>query len=58
MKSITNTSLQAFQLFLDFPEGIKAIFIKPKETLVVPSSAVSRQCTIMSKRKLLKIKSV
>lgn len=58
MKSITNTSLQCFEIYLDFPEGTKTVFLKPKHTVVVPAMALSRQCMVMSKRKQLKIKSV
>jgi len=58
MKSITNTSLQTFQVFLDYPTGVKSVFLKPHQTIVVPEKAVSRQCSIMNKRKILRIKSV
>ena len=58
MKSITNTSLQTFEIYLDYPTGVKTIFLKPRETFIVPSGAISRQCRVMSKRKILTIKSV
>jgi len=58
MKSITNTSLQTFEIYLDYPVGVKTIFLKPHETIVVPPGSISRQCMIMSKRKILTIKSV
>jgi hypothetical protein len=58
MKSITNTSLQTFQVFLDYPTGVKSVFLKPQQTIVVPEKSVSRQCNIMNKRKILRIKSV
>lgn len=57
MKSITNHSLQTFQIFLKFPQGSKSVFIKPKETIVVPESAISRQIRIMENRRVIKIKS-
>lgn len=56
MKSITNDSLQAFQIFLDYPGGSRSVFIQPKETLVVPSSAISKQVSIMASRRILKVK--
>jgi len=58
MKSITNTSLQTFEIFLNYAGGPRSIFLEPKATMVVPSSAISEQCLVMSKRKILKIKSV
>lgn len=58
MKSITNESLQAFQIFLQYPQGVKAVFIKPKETIAVPGSAITQQCEVMAARKILKIRTV
>jgi hypothetical protein len=58
MKSITNTSLQTFEIYLDYPKGVKTIFLKPHETFIVPSGAISRQCRVLSKRRILTIKSV
>jgi len=58
MKSITNTSLQTFEIYLNYPTGIKTVFLKPHETFIVPSGSISRQCIVMSKRKILTIKSV
>lgn len=58
MKSITNDSLQAFQIFLNYPKGIRGVFIKPKETLVVPAGAVSKQVSVMAARRILKVREV
>lgn len=58
MKAITNESLQTFQIFLSYPSGVRSIHIKPKQTLVVPSSAVTEQVELMSRRKIVKIKEV
>jgi hypothetical protein len=58
MKSITNESLQAFQIFLRYPKGVQSMFIKPKETVVVPGSAITQQCEVMASRKILKIRTV
>jgi hypothetical protein len=56
MKSITNDSLQAFQIFLNYPTGVRSIFIAPKQTLVVPGSSISKQVTVMASRRILKVR--
>lgn len=58
MKSLTNDSLQSFQIFLNYATGPKAVFIQPKETLVVPDNAVTKQCKNLSSRKILRIKTI
>lgn len=56
MKSITNDSFQAFQIFVRYPKGLTSIRLKPKESIVVPSSAITDQCMTMARRKLIKIR--
>jgi hypothetical protein len=58
MKSITNDSLQSFQIFLNYSTGTKAVFIQPKATLVVPDNAITKQCKNLSNRKILKIRNI
>lgn len=58
MKSITNTSLQAFEIYLKYPKKDVRIYLQPKKTIVVPSSSLSEQCLTLYKRRLLRIKSV
>lgn len=58
MKSITNDSLQSFQIYLNYPTGTKAVSIGPKRTLVVPDSAITKQCKNLSNRKILRITNV
>jgi hypothetical protein len=56
MKAITNESLQSFNIFLSYPSGVKSVYIKPKETLVVPAPAVTDQVELMARRRILKIR--
>ena len=58
MKSITNDSLQSFQIFLNYTTGTKAVSILPKETLVVPDNTITKQCKNLSNRKILKIRNI
>jgi HKD family nuclease len=58
MKSITNKSLQSFEVYLKYPKKSVCIHLEPKMTIVVPSSALTDQCLTLSKRHLLKIRSV
>jgi len=58
MKSITNDSLQSFQIYLNYTTGTKAVSIAPKQTIVVPEAAITKQCRNLSNRKILRIKTV
>lgn len=58
MKSITNDSLQSFQIYLNYSTGTKAVSIGPKATLVVPDNAITKQCKNLCNRKILRIKTV
>lgn len=58
MKSITNDSLQAFQLFVMYPKGMTTIRLKPKQSIVVPDTAITEQCRILAGRKQIKIKNI
>lgn len=57
MKSITNHSLQGFEIFLkQGSTALKSVHLLPRQSIVVPESAISEQILAMSKRKILKIK--
>ena len=55
MKSITNQSLQTFQIFLEYSNGPRSVYLKPKQTIVVPEQVISKQVRIMESHKHLKI---
>ena len=52
MKSITNDSLQSFEIYLKYPTGTKSVFIEPKQTIVVPANSITKQCENLSFRKI------
>jgi hypothetical protein len=58
MKSITNDSLQSFEIYLKYPTGTKSVFIGPKETIVVPANSITKQCENLNFRKILRIRTV
>jgi hypothetical protein len=55
MRTVTNQSLQSFQVFFSTPSGVQSYRIKPKKSIVVPESYLTDQVKTMAKRKLLKI---
>jgi len=56
MKSITNDSLQSFEILFNYQNGPRRVWLKPKQTIVVPETAVSQQCLLMARRRILRIK--
>lgn len=58
MKSITNDSLQAFEITLHFATGAERRWLGPKETIVVPAAAIGQQIALMAQRRILRIRSV
>ena len=56
MKQLTNESLQTLEVYLEYPNRIKTVFLHPKTTIVVPSNSITNQCRILSKRKVLTIR--
>lgn len=58
MKSITNDSLQAFEITLYFPDKVERRWLGPKQTIVVPASSLSPQVGLMAKRRILRIRTV
>ena len=56
MKVITNTSLQAFEIYLRTPKGDTPVWIKPRQSVVVPKVYVSEQIHNLINRRLLSVK--
>jgi len=56
MKSITNNSLQSFDVFLMTERGIETVWMTPKKTIVVPESYITDQIKNCAKRRIFKIK--
>lgn len=56
MKSITNDSLQTFEIYLSWPKGVSSVRLRPKHSIVVPASAITEQCKVLFRRKLIKIR--
>jgi len=55
MKIIKNETNQGFEIYLKTNDGQTAIWLKPKEKMIVEDSAISEQLVVLSKRKLLRI---
>jgi hypothetical protein len=55
MKIIKNETTQGFEVYLNTTEGRKAVWLKPKQRIVVADSAISEQVVNLSQRKLLRI---
>jgi hypothetical protein len=56
MKSITNDSLQGFEIHFRTPKGNTTKWLKPKETIVVPASYITEQVKNMQRMRLLRVK--
>jgi len=56
MKSITNESLQGFEIHISTPTGTITRWLKPKETIVVPTFYITEQVKNMQKMQLLRLK--
>lgn len=55
MKAVKNETTQGFELFINTTEGQKAIWLKPKQRIILEDSAISEQLREFNKRKLIKI---
>lgn len=55
MKRIKNDSHQGFSIFLNTDKGCKEVYLKPGESIVVPSYFVSEQVETLHKRRIFKI---
>jgi len=58
MKSITNDSLQAFEINVAYPTGTQRVWLGPKKTIVVPATAITPQCDLMARRRILRIRNI
>jgi threonyl-tRNA synthetase len=56
MKVITNNSLQAFEIYLKTPKGDKPVWIRPKQSVVVPLGYVSDQIDTLINRRMLSVR--
>ena len=55
MKSITNTSIQSFEIYLSTNKGAEVYWLKPQETIVVPASYLSEQVNTLIARRILRV---
>lgn len=55
MKRIKNDSLQTFVIYLMTETGEKEMYMKPKDSIVVPQSYITEQVKNLQKRRLFKI---
>ena len=58
MKSITNTSLQSWNLPFRTPQGVKTFFLTPKKTIKVPASYLTEDVIRYQQRNLIKIQDI
>ena len=56
MRSITNDSLQSFEVYFRTPKGAKSHWLAPRETIVVPKSYITEQIENMQRMRLLRVK--
>ena len=55
MKSITNTSIQSFEVYFKTDKGPEIYWLKPQETVVVPPSYLTEQIHTLAKRRILRV---
>jgi hypothetical protein len=55
MKSITNTSIQSFEIYFTTDKGPESYWLQPQETVVVPQSYFSDQIRLLTKRRILRV---
>lgn len=55
MKTITNQSLQSWEIFFQTQKGCESYRIKPRKSVVVPESYITDQIKTMARRRLLKV---
>jgi len=58
MKQVTNTSLQSWSLPFTTPEGVKSIYLTPKQSVTVPSAWITEYIIRYQQRSLISIKNV
>lgn len=55
MKIIKNETTQGFEVYLNTSQGIKSVWLNPKQKLVVEESAITTQLLTLNKRKIVRI---
>jgi hypothetical protein len=55
MKRIQNDSLQTFAIYLMTESGEKELYLRPKDSIVVPQSYITEQVKNLQRRRLFKI---
>ena len=55
MKSITNTSIQSFEIYLITSKGPEVYWLRPQETIVVPAKYLSEQVNTLVQRRILRV---
>ena len=55
MKTISNQSLQSFEIYLLTEQGSETYWLQPDEYITVPETYISPQINLMVKRRLLRI---
>ena len=55
MKSITNTSIQSFEIYFKTDKGPETYWLQPQETIVVPTSYITEQVNILMRRRILRV---
>ena len=55
MKSITNTSIQSFEIYFSTNKGPEIYWLKPQETIVVPVTYLTEQIHTLAKRRILRV---
>jgi len=58
MRSITNTSLQSFEIYLTTYKGPETYWLCPQETVVVPISYLTEQINTLAKRRHIRVQNV
>lgn len=58
MTSVTNTSLQSFEIYLNTEKGAKTHWLKPQETLVIPNHYISSQLENLIKRRICRVQNI
>jgi hypothetical protein len=56
MKMITNECVQSLEVYLTSIGGAKRIWMRPRETVVVPSSFISSQIQNLTQKRLLSVR--
>lgn len=55
MKIIKNETTQGFEIYLNTSQGIKSVWLSPKQKLVVEEFAITTQLLTLNKRKIVRI---